>query len=93
MDVSVPLKDRITQQDNKGNENVPESILEYQLDKQAKEHYFRIRWIGFSEFENTWEPITDIYEDCPDIVESYLETCAVELRVTIQRLLGIRNVA
>jgi glycosyltransferase A (GT-A) superfamily protein (DUF2064 family) len=90
MDVTVPLQDRITQQDNKGDEFIPEQILEYEFDKQDKEHYFKIQWTGFSELENTWEPVSVIYEDCPDLVESFLETCERTIRDKIRNVLGIR---
>jgi hypothetical protein len=28
-----------------------------------------IKWIGFDEAENTWEPVTTVLEDAPDFLE------------------------
>ena len=35
--------------------------------------YLLVKWVGFAEAENTWEPIETLREDVPNLVKKYLE--------------------
>lgn len=39
---------------------------------QDGEYYLCVRWLGFEEADNTWEPIYTLLEDVPAIVKSYM---------------------
>ncbi|KAI9499648.1 hypothetical protein BDB00DRAFT_10805 [Zychaea mexicana] len=32
---------------------------------------YEIKWLGYSEKNNTWEPATSVHEDCPELCASY----------------------
>ena len=32
----------------------------------------RVRWLGFTEQFDTWEPVHNLVEDVPDLVEAFL---------------------
>ena len=41
----------------------------------------RVRWLGFDEAHDTWEPIANLAEDVPDMVEEYLYSKRNDRRV------------
>jgi hypothetical protein len=71
MDVSIPLRETILAQDKWATEYEPECVLdsfvETNLDISVK-----VKWLGFSELESTWEPIESFYDDAPALVDMFL---------------------
>ncbi|KAE9283482.1 hypothetical protein PF008_g27396 [Phytophthora fragariae] len=41
---------------------------------RATETYYRVRWLGFPQAEDTWEPRKRLEENIPDIVKEYEAT-------------------
>jgi hypothetical protein len=72
MDVSIPLLDIISSQDNWATDFYPETILDFMVDSGQK-LYLRIKWLGFSELESTWEPVEIFYVDAPEMVHAFLD--------------------
>lgn len=65
-----------------------ESILKHKFDNDLLAMVVECKWQGFSDLENTWEPINVIYEDAPQVVKAYLNSltreAATQLRKDLQ---------
>ena len=48
------------------------SIVAHRVETQ--EFQLKVRWQGFEEADDTWEPIAQLLEDVPEIVRKYAET-------------------
>ena len=35
--------------------------------------HLEVKWLGFEESENTWEPIESLYEDVPEMVTQFVQ--------------------
>ncbi|GMF43974.1 unnamed protein product [Phytophthora fragariaefolia] len=46
----------------------PNSVNTRSNRRQAPERYYRVRWLGHSPVEGTWEPRSRLLEDVPDLV-------------------------
>ena len=68
---SVSLLDEITSHENYDLLFQPEAIIGCQYDAQLQAAYVKIRWLGFSELEATWEFVDDIARDFPELVDTY----------------------
>ncbi len=73
----------ITLQDGKTNDNIdytcPENFavdffVDHKVSKKKNSggHELKTRWKGFTEGEDTWEPLTNQAEDNPDLLKEYL---------------------
>ncbi|KAL7791657.1 hypothetical protein V8C43DRAFT_283589 [Trichoderma afarasin] len=47
-----------------------EKIVDSRIDEESLEHYFRVKWKGFSDKDNTWEPKKNL-ANCKGLVEAY----------------------
>jgi hypothetical protein len=46
-----------------------------------------VKWMGFDEDENTWEPVTTILEDAPDLLREFLEITSSALASKVRAML------
>jgi Chromo (CHRromatin Organisation MOdifier) domain len=46
-----------------------------------------VKWMGFDEGENTWEPVTTILEDAPDLLREFLEITSSALASNVRAIL------
>jgi Chromo (CHRromatin Organisation MOdifier) domain len=46
-----------------------------------------VKWMGFDEVENTWEPVTTILEDTPDLLREFLEITSSALVFKVRAML------
>lgn len=46
-----------------------------------------VKWMGFDEGENTWEPVTTILEDAPDLLREFLEITSSALASNVRAML------
>jgi Chromo (CHRromatin Organisation MOdifier) domain len=46
-----------------------------------------VKWMGFDEGENTWEPVTTILEDAPDLLREFLEITSSALSSKVRAML------
>eukprot|EP00918_Siedleckia_nematoides_P066947 GHVU01145615.1.p1 GENE.GHVU01145615.1~~GHVU01145615.1.p1 ORF type:complete len:3547 (+),score=395.68 GHVU01145615.1:1301-10642(+) len=51
-----------------------ESLLECRYNKQTKRHEVHVKWDGFDDDENTWEPVRIIAVDAPKLMYDFLLT-------------------
>lgn len=54
----------------KGQEWEVEKIVDSRIEEETFEHYFRVKWKGFSDKDNTWEPKKNL-ANCKGLVEAY----------------------
>ncbi|KAF3060485.1 hypothetical protein CFAM422_011260 [Trichoderma lentiforme] len=47
-----------------------EKIVDSRIEEETLEHYFRVKWKGFSDKDNTWEPKKNM-ANCKGLVEAY----------------------
>ncbi|KAJ4862407.1 chromo (CHRromatin organization MOdifier) domain-containing protein [Trichoderma breve] len=47
-----------------------EKIIDSRIEEETLEHYFRVKWKGFSDKDNTWEPKKNL-ANCKGLVEAY----------------------
>ncbi|GMF38038.1 unnamed protein product [Phytophthora fragariaefolia] len=55
----------------------PNSVNTRSNRRQAPERYYRVRWLGHSPAEDTWESRSRLLEDVPDLVSDYEASLAV----------------
>eukprot|EP00924_Labyrinthula_sp_SR-Ha-C_P015781 maker-scaffold_4-snap-gene-9.57-mRNA-1 protein AED:0.47 eAED:0.63 QI:0/0/0/1/1/1/2/0/158 len=51
-----------------------ENIVGCRIVADGNSFEFKIRWLGFEQDQDTWEPIITIYEDVPITVTSFVES-------------------
>ncbi|KAK1245775.1 hypothetical protein MKX07_004844 [Trichoderma sp. CBMAI-0711] len=47
-----------------------EQIVNSMIDEETMEHFFRVKWKGYSTKDNTWEPKKNLV-NCKDLLEAY----------------------
>ncbi|KAL7821875.1 hypothetical protein V8C26DRAFT_391230 [Trichoderma gracile] len=47
-----------------------EQIVDSMIDEETMEHFFRVKWKGYSSKDNTWEPKKNL-ANCKDLLEAY----------------------
>lgn len=47
-----------------------EKILKVSTDRKGKKHYL-IKWLGYSDKDNSWEPKQNITEVCPELIDEF----------------------
>ena len=52
-------------------DNVVKRLVRHRVGKNGSME-LKVRWLGFSEQFDTWEPVSNLVEDVPDMVEAYL---------------------
>ena len=52
-------------------DNIVKRFVRHRVGKDG-EFELQVRWLGFGEAHDTWEPISNLVEDVPDMVERYL---------------------
>ena len=66
-------------------DNIVKRFVRHRVGKDG-EFELRVRWLGFGEAHDTWEPVSNLVKDVPDMVERYLrknqskQACARLLR-------------
>jgi hypothetical protein len=53
-----------------GKEWEVEKILDSRIDSETYEHYYEVKWKGYSEKESTWEPKVNLTH-CPDVLKAF----------------------
>ena len=53
-------------------DNFVKRILAHRRNPNDHEFEFKIRWLGFDQGHDSWEPATNIAEAAPDLTEEYL---------------------
>lgn len=68
------LQSSMSQKDQIANKSDNIYEVEKIIDEKkiGKAQYYRVRWEGFNEKDDTWERETNLF--CPDILEEYLKT-------------------
>lgn len=51
-----------------------ESIVSHKYDSTTMQMMVECKWQGFTSAENTLEPVSDIFEDAPKLIDAYLKT-------------------
>jgi hypothetical protein len=51
-----------------------EELRDTKFDRLDKIWKIQVKWFGLSELENSWEPVTNLLEDVPALVHSYVRT-------------------
>lgn len=54
---------------------IVEAIRKWRYNKKTKEREFFVKWTGYSEDENTWEP--ERHLDCPRILKKFKKTLTI----------------
>ncbi|KAL7945104.1 hypothetical protein V8C42DRAFT_324578 [Trichoderma barbatum] len=54
----------------KRNEWEVEKIVDSRIEEETLQHFFRVKWKGFSDKDNTWEPKKNL-ANCKSLVEAY----------------------
>lgn len=67
LDMPAPKKKKKSRQDSE--EYIIERILDFKF--QSGKEYFYIKWKGWPDSENTWEPIEHL-DNCPNILQQFL---------------------
>ena len=67
LDCSVALCDHVRQQEASTYD--VDTIVGWRYDNATLTHQFVVKWLGFSDLENTWQDAKELYEDVPRIVE------------------------
>ena len=49
-----------------------ECLQDHKVGRDGKTYLF-VKWVGFTEEENTWEPVETMREDVPHLVKKYFE--------------------
>lgn len=47
-----------------------EKILKVSTGRKGKKHYL-IKWLGYSDADNSWEPKENITEVCPELIDEF----------------------
>jgi hypothetical protein len=88
LDMTVPLADHVVAEEGRPYE--VEDVCAWRFNKDSMIHEVEIKWLGFSDLENTWEDITVMYEDVPDSVLHFLDhTCSAQDRKKLRAVLGL----
>ena len=73
LDMDIPeLMDDIQHESTVFNVYDVESIQSHKYDTGSMQYVLHIKWVGFSEVENTWEPFLDLLEQVPQLVTRYV---------------------
>ena len=73
LDMDIPeLMDDIQHESTVFNAYDVESIQSHKYDTGSMQYVLHIKWGGFSEVENTWEPFLDLLEQVPQLVTRYV---------------------
>lgn len=71
LDQHVALLDEITSHENYDLLFTPEGIEEFRYDEKLNAAYVKVKWLGFSSLESTWEYVDDIARDFPELTDMY----------------------
>src|SRR5690349_4200705 len=50
-----------------------ERILKIRLDQETQQLQGYVKWLGFSETENSWEPLITLKEDAPTLIANFIQ--------------------
>ena len=83
MDVTIPLCDTITSQDAHSVYE-PEELLKWQYNRITNSYEVLVKWVGFSDMENTWQDLELLYEDVPKEVVRYIATLPADVATAMR---------
>jgi hypothetical protein len=66
-----------------------EALCDIQLDAKTDKFMCLLTWRGFTEVEQTWEELSNVYEDIPNVVNEYLTKVSKSAAARIKARLGI----
>jgi hypothetical protein len=52
--------------------HIVEELRDCRFDKTQKHWTILVKWMGLSEAETTWEPVTNLVEDVPVLVHNFV---------------------
>ncbi|CAB1109586.1 unnamed protein product [Ectocarpus sp. CCAP 1310/34] len=90
LNVTSDLKDVFQHSFGQG-EHEMESILNIGPAHDGSGYLVRVRWAGFEEDEDTWQPLSDIYQDAPQFLKQELRKMKLskEVKDNIKKEYGI----
>ena len=53
-----------------------------ELSRRGSPWFVKIRWLGFDEIEDSWEPVANIMQDCPSFFKQYLRSIAASEEIS-----------
>eukprot|EP00300_Choanocystis_sp_HF-7_P042111 c8876_g2_i1.p1 GENE.c8876_g2_i1~~c8876_g2_i1.p1 ORF type:complete len:548 (-),score=66.37 c8876_g2_i1:54-1697(-) len=54
-------------------EAVVEKVVDHRKAHEGLGYELRVRWLGFEDSEDTWEPLDTLFEDVPTVVRNYVD--------------------
>ena len=87
LDVSVALTDHIMDQES--TLYTVEAIERWRYNREKMAYEVKIKWLGFSALENTWELLTIMHEDVPAVVLEFLDGLPDKIRTAMRNALGL----
>lgn len=64
---------------------IPSRILDIRKNPETGETELQVHWQGFEIHDSTWEPLTNLQEDVPDLVNVFLSSSSDPLAITSLR--------
>ena len=75
LDKNIPsLKDEITSHDNHDLLFTAEAVEDFRRDERLDASYVKMKWLGFSSLESTWELVDDMAQAFPELIERYFKS-------------------
>jgi hypothetical protein len=74
LDVPIPLLDELTHEESIFHEYNVERFLDHRYNSDLDSYELLVKWSGFTDYENTWESMTVLYEDIPKVLMHYVST-------------------
>ena len=59
-------------------DNIPQRLCEHRMSDGGME--LRVRWLGFDESHDSWEPLANLAEDVPELMEKFLYRKRADVR-------------
>ena len=71
---SISLMDEITSHENHDLLFVAEEVEDFRRDDRLDASYVKMKWLGFSKLESTWELVEDMAQTFPELLERYFKS-------------------
>ena len=63
-----------------------EKLLDLRYEKSLKEWQVLVKWQGFEDFEDSWEPVKSLKKDIPRLLETFLEEIERKKPVEVRKI-------